>query len=181
MGQKGIVKAVLGTAEDHMVVMGRIGAPYGLKGWVHVQSYAETASSILSYKTLFLKIKGQWQPVEVLDARSHGKSFVAALVGYESIEKVELLKLSEIGVPRSELPVLDADEYYWSDLIGLSVVTEEGFVLGQLERLIETGSNDVLVVKGETREHLIPYILKDYVLSVDLKARVICVAWDPEF
>ena len=170
-----------GVAEDDMVVMGRIGAPYGLKGWVHVQSYAEPASNILSYKIWYLKIKCQWQPFEVLDARSHGKSFVAALVGYESIEKVELLKLAEIGVPRSELPALDSGEYYWSDLIGLSVVTEESVVLGQVERLIETGSNDVLVVKGETREHLIPYILDDYVLSVDLKASVIRVSWDPEF
>jgi 16S rRNA processing protein RimM len=181
MGQKGIVNTTPGVKDDDMVVMGRIGAPYGLKGWVHVQSYAEPASNILSYKIWYLKIKRQWQPVEVLDARSHGKSFVAALVGYESIEKVELLKLAEIAVPRSALPTLDADEYYWSDLIGLSVVTEEGIVLGQLERLIETGSNDVLVVKGEAREHLIPYILNDYVLSVDLKACVIRVSWDPEF
>ncbi|HXH54794.1 MAG TPA: ribosome maturation factor RimM [Gammaproteobacteria bacterium] len=181
MGQKSIVKSVSGVVEEDMVVLGRIGAPYGLKGWVHVQSYAEPASNILSYKIWYLKIKRQWQPVEVLDARSHSKSFVAALTGYETIEKVEQLKLAEIAVLRSELPALDSGEYYWSDLIGLSVVTEESVVLGQVERLIETGSNDVLVVKGGTREHLIPYILDDYVLSVDLKARVIRVSWDPEF
>jgi 16S rRNA processing protein RimM len=174
MGQKGFVN-------NDLVVMGCVGAPYGLKGWVHVQSYAEPASNILSYKTWYIKIKNQWQPVDVLDARAHSKSFVAALVGYETIEKVELLKLAEIGVPRSALPALDPDEYYWADLIGMSVVTKEGVLLGQLDRLIETGSNDVLVVKGETREHLIPYILDDYVLSVDLKARVIHVSWDPEF
>ncbi len=161
--------------------MGRVGAPYGLKGWFHLQSYAEPGSNILSYKTWYLKIKQQWQPVEILNARVHGKSFVAALVGYESIEKIEALKLLEIGVPRSELPILDSGEYYWSDLIGLSVVTEKSVILGQVDHLIETGANDVLVVKGETREHLIPYVLHDYVLSVDLKARVIRVLWDPEF
>lgn len=161
--------------------MGRIGAPYGLKGWVHVQSYTEPPNNILSYKTWYIKIKHQWQPVEVLGARAHSKHFVAALAGYETIEKVDLLKLAEIGVPRSELPDLAPDQYYWADLIGMTVVTEEGVVLGQLEHMLETGANDVLVVKGSTREHLIPYVLDEYVLSVDLKARIIRVSWDPEF
>jgi 16S rRNA processing protein RimM len=172
MGQESILE---------MVVMGCIGAPYGLKGWVHLQSYAEPASNILSYKTWYIKIKHKWQPVEVREARAHSKSFVAVLVGYDTIEKAELLKLAEIAVPRSELPQLPPKEYYWADLIGMSVITEEGVVLGQLDRFIETGSNDVLVVKGETREHLVPYILDDYVLSVDLEARVMRVSWDPEF
>lgn len=179
MGQKGIVNTT--TTEDDIVVMGRIGAPYGLKGWVHVQSFAEPESNILSYKTWYLKIKHEWQPIEVLSARAHGKNFVASLAGYETIEKADLIKLAEIGVPRSALPDLPADQFYWADLIGLTVVTEEGVVLGQLDHLVETGANDVLVVKGETREHWIPYILDDYVLSVDLEARVMRVSWDPEF
>lgn len=172
MGQKGLI---------NIVVMGRIGASYGLNGWVHVQSYAEPSDNILSYKTWYIKIKHQWQPIQVLGARAHSKSFVAFLAGYETIEKAQLLNLAEIGVPRSELPALEADQYYWTDLVGLWVVTETGFVLGQVDSLLETGANDVLVVKGDTREHLIPYIWDDYVLSVDLKARVIRVAWDPEF
>lgn len=182
MGQKGIVKSASGREDgSEIVVMGRIGAPYGLKGWAHVQSYAEPASNILSYKTWYLKIKKHWQPIKVLEARAHGKNFVAALDGYQSIEKVDLLKRAEIGVPRSELPDLAPEKYYWADLIGMTVVTEEGVILGQLERIFETGANDVLVVKGSTREHLIPYVLDDYVLSVDLKTRIIRVSWDPEF
>ncbi len=161
--------------------MGAIGAPYGLKGWVHVQSYAEPTSNILSYKTWYLKIKDQWQPVVVLSARAHTKNFVAALAGYETIEKAELLKCVEIGVPRSALPKLAEGQYYWTDLIGLSVVTAEGVILGTVEQMIETGSNDVIVVKGETREHWIPYILDDYVLSIDLQAHLMRVSWDPEF
>lgn len=169
------------AGEENIVVMGAVGAPYGLKGWVHVQSYAEPASNILSYKTWYLKIKDQWQPVAVLKARAHTKNFVATLAGYETIEKAELLRCVEIGVPRSALPKLADGQYYWTDLIGLSVVTAEGIMLGKVEQMIETGSNDVIVVKGETREHLIPYILDDYVLSVDLKAHVMRVSWDPEF
>jgi 16S rRNA processing protein RimM len=166
---------------DTIVVMGRIGAPFGVKGWVHVHSYTEPADSILSYRTWCLKIKGQWEVTSVLEARAQGKHFVAVLAGSETRDAAALLTNLEVGIPREALPILENDEYYWTDLIGMSVVTDTGVSLGVVESLFETGANDVLVVKGETREYLIPYVPVDYVLEINVETRVMRVLWDPEF
>jgi len=88
---------------------------------------------------------------------------------------------AQIGVLREALPALGVNEYYWADLIGMSVVTDTGLSLGIVESLFETGANDVLVVKGETREYLIPYVPNDYILEINLETRVMRVLWDPEF
>lgn len=164
-----------------MVVLGRIGAPYGVKGWVHVQSFTEPGDNILKYRLWYIQSKEQWRPVQVKELRPHGKHFAALLEGYDDRDKVALLTNADIGVPREALPALEDGEYYWSDLIGMTVITESGETLGVIERIFETGANDVLVVKGETREHLIPYIPEDYVLEIDPKSRVMRVSWDPEF
>jgi 16S rRNA processing protein RimM len=163
------------------IILGRIGAPFGVRGWVHVHSFTEPEENILNYSHWHLNLRGQWRAVEVLEIRPHGKHFIALLAGYEEREKVATLTQTEFGVPRSELPALEPGEYYWADLIGLKVVTETGVALGTISQVFETGSNDVLVVKGEEREHLIPYIPEDYILEVNLEAGVMRVSWDPEF
>jgi len=164
-----------------MVVVGCVGAPFGVKGWVHVQSFTEPAENILSYKTWYLRKTTQWQEIKVKNARVHGKGFVAMFIGCENREAAAVLNHAEIGVPREALPALDPGEYYWTDLIGMTVVTKEGEILGEVKDLLETGSNDVLIVKGEKKEHLIPYIPKEYVLQVDINAKRMQVDWDPEF
>jgi len=83
-------------------------------------------------------------------------------------------------VPRSALPAAGEDEYYWSDLEGLRVETLEGVDLGTVDHLIETGANDVLIVRGD-RERLIPFLRPSVVREIDLVAARIRVAWDPDF
>jgi 16S rRNA processing protein RimM len=87
---------------------------------------------------------------------------------------------TDIGIYRSQLPPADTDEYYWSDLIGLQVITRGDRLLGVVDQLFETGANDVMVVKGE-QEHLVPFITGQVVESVDLDKRVIRVDWDPDY
>lgn len=125
--------------------------------------------------------KDQWKKISILEIRPQGKNFIALFEGYEDRETAARLTNLEIGVSREELPPLENGEYYWTDLVGLTVITELGVTLGIVDRLLETGSNDVLVVKGELREHLIPYIPDDYVLEIDLESKIMRVAWDPEF
>ena len=91
-----------------------------------------------------------------------------------------LLMGSEIGIRRDQLPAPEPGEYYWSDLQGLEVVTEKGESLGRVDHLIETGANDVLVVKGD-RERLIPFVMQQVVTRVDLDAGTIQVDWDKDF
>lgn len=167
--------------KSDIVLMGRIGAPYGVQGWVHVHSFAEPPSNLLQYKTWYLRLKGAWVAVAVLASRVHGKAFVSSLEGVSTRDQALTLTNLDIGVPRAALPELAQDEYYWADLIGMAVETGNGIRLGTVTGCLETGSNDVLVVQGEQKSHLIPYIPGDYVLEVNRTACLIRVSWDPEF
>jgi len=86
----------------------------------------------------------------------------------------------EIAIKRDQLPATEDNEFYWIDLEGLKVVNQEGIDLGVVESLMETGANDVLVVRGD-KERLIPFVMDEYVLDVDLDKGTITVDWDPEF
>ena len=89
---------------------------------------------------------------------------------------------TEIAINREQLPRPEAGEYYWQDLTGLQVRTVNDVDLGKVTGLMETGANDVLVVKAEDgRERLIPFIREQVVTQVDLEAGTMTVDWDPEF
>jgi 16S rRNA processing protein RimM len=160
--------------------MGRIAAPYGVRGWVRVVTFTEAPANLLAYSPWYLKREGGWQAVELLDGREHGKGLVAQLAGCDDRDKAAALSGSEIGVYRSQLPVPDSDEYYWSDLVGMQVFTTRDVLLGVVDHLIETGANDVLVIQGE-RECLVPFVRDQVIKSVDIAAGVIRVDWDPDF
>jgi 16S rRNA processing protein RimM len=79
------------------------------------------------------------------------------------------------------LPEPDEGEYYWRDLIGLKVETEQGIALGVVDYLLETGANDVLVVKDGDKERLIPFLQGQFVKNINLESGMMIVDWDPEF
>jgi 16S rRNA processing protein RimM len=172
--------AVERHSEDAPLVMGRIAAPYGVKGWVKVTTFTAAPENLLAYAPWHLKLKGRWQAVELLGGREHGKGLVVQLAGCEDRDAAAALSGTDIGVFRSQLPAPEPDEYYWSDLVGLQVVTTADKLLGVVDHLIETGANDVLVIRGE-RECLVPFIREQVIKSIDLQAGVIRVDWDPDF
>lgn len=163
-----------------LVEIGRISGVYGLHGWVKVYSYTEPRENILAYSHWHVHTRGQWRPMEVAEGRGHGKGVIARLAGCEDCDAASLLVGAEIAVTRKQLPPAGPGEYYWVDLEGLRVVTLSGIELGTVDHLFETGSNDVMVVKGE-RERLIPFIQGAVVVQVDLEHRIMRVDWDPEF
>ena len=120
------------------------------------------------------------KPVKIVDGRKQGKGLAALLPGFDDREQAAMLVGQQIFVRRDDMPATAEDEYYWSDLEGLDVHTIQGELLGRVERLMETGANDVLVIRGE-REHLVPFIQGQYVKRVDLEDGLIEVDWDPEF
>lgn len=162
-----------------MVVMGRIVAPYGIKGWVKIQPYTETLDSLFDYEHWWLSEKGGWREGAVEDAKIHGGVIAAKFVGVEDRDQALALKGREVGVPREDFPEADEDEYYWSDLVGLKVRNQQDVELGVIGSLFETGANDVMVVEGE-RERLIPFV-GQVVLEVDLEAGTMLVDWDADF
>jgi 16S rRNA processing protein RimM len=163
---------------DKQIALGYISAVHGIKGWVKVHSWTRPMEAILEYQPWLLG--EDKRPVKIIDGRKQGKGLAALLPGFENREQAATLVGLQIFVGRDQLPATDEDEYYWSDLEGLDVQTTKGEVLGRIERLMETGANDVLVIRGE-REHLVPFIQGQYVTRVDLEDGLIEVDWDPEF
>lgn len=170
--------------DSRMVMLGRVSGLFGVKGWIKVFSDTEPRDNILNYSPWYLRRQGEWQAYEVLDGRPHGKGIVAKLAQCPDRDAAAELVGSDIAVRREQLPAPGEQEYYWSDLRGLKVRTLHGVELGQVINLMETGANDVLVVReaGESgRERLIPFILHQVICEVDLEQGVLTVDWDPEF
>lgn len=167
--------------EDKLVALGRVTGAHGLQGWIKVYSDTSPRENIASYGRLYLDQGQGWQSWKVSSGRRQGKAVVLKLKGCKDREAAEALAGAAIAIRRDQLPELEApDDYYWTDLEGLSVETVSGEPLGKVDHLFETGANDVLVVKGE-RERLVPFIWEQVILEVDLEDGRLVVDWDPEF
>lgn len=155
--------------------MGHIGVPFGVRGWVKIHAHTEYSDSLLDYPTWWLGKNGRWREIKVVNSEVHSKSLVVQLEGCNDRDAAAALRGCEIAIPRDALPEPAENEYYWSDLIGLSVLNTEQQVLGKVSELLETGANDVLVVQGE-REMLIPFV-PHVIQEVDLASGTIRVDW----
>jgi 16S rRNA processing protein RimM len=163
-----------------MVVMGRVTAPFGVKGWFKVYALTAQPGSLCEYPVWWLRSGGEWREMRVAAAKVQGKTLVAQLAGIENREDAAALKGFEIGVPREQLPAAASDEFYWADLIGLRVVNTQQHELGRVARIVETGANDVLVVADDAGEILIPFIA-GAIREVDIAAGVIAVDWGRDY
>jgi 16S rRNA processing protein RimM len=162
-----------------MVVMGRIAAPFGVQGWIKVQTFTETLESLLGYAQWWVGQEQNWQCREVEDAAVHGQVVIAKLRGCDDRDAAAGLKGAHVAVPREALPDNAPGEYYWADLHGLKVRNLQGEELGTVSHLLATGANGVLVVQGE-RERLIPFVAA-YVVAVDLAHGELVVDWGADF
>lgn len=189
---------------NNSLVIGVITSVYGIKGWVKVKSYTEPTENFISYQNCYLKPVQQGvgskanavKPVEFEQVKAHGKGLVAKIAGIDDRNAAEALGRCEVLVEREALLELAEDEYYWHQLEGLKVYSnftedaEEGelkepVLLGEVSYLLETGSNDVIVVKAcvgsvDDKERLLPY-RPEVIENVDLEASRIDSNWDPDF
>lgn len=173
--------------QQRIEVVGKLGSTYGIRGWLRVYSSTEYAESIFDYQPWFLKIKGQWQPTELESWKHHNHELIAKLKNVNDRETAQSLANVEIGVDLSVFPKLEEGDYYWHDLIGCNVVNLEGYAMGTVTEMMETGSNDVLVVRANSKdafgkqERLIPFLYEQVVKRVDLTTKIIEVDWDAGF
>jgi 16S rRNA processing protein RimM len=165
---------------SRLVIIGRVAGVYGVRGWIKVLSAMEPPEAILEYSSWQVHSGSEWRPMMLIEGRRHGKGILAHLASCDDCDVARALVGAEIAVTRNELPELGPNQFYWADLEGLTVRTIAGVELGIVDHLLETGANDVLVVKGE-RERLIPYVRDSVVKEVDLDQGVILVDWDPEY
>lgn len=183
------------SQDSKKIVIGRIGDPFGVKGWSHLFSFTEPADNIFNYTNwqirAYKKKDAQWILAEIECHKPHGGNYVIKFKGYDDRDQALLLKNHTIAVDRADLPTLAKGEYYWNDLIGLQVISTKGESFGEIDYLFEAGSNDIIATKipKETHEqtgkqskphaitHYIPYT-KDVVKSVDLAKKIMVVEWD---
>jgi 16S rRNA processing protein RimM len=142
-----------------------------------VYSFTDPREAVLEHRQWLLDRNGHWQAFEIAEGKRHGKGVIARLQGVDDRDDAATYVGSDIGVPRDALPDARPGEYYWADLEGLRVVHRDGKELGEVAYLIETGANDVLVTKGD-QERLIPFIMDEVILDVDLDDGVISVDWE---
>lgn len=160
------------------IIVGKFGATYGVHGWIKIHAYTEFGEDILTYQPWYIqRTPNTWAPIAIEDGRLHGNGIIVKPNNINSPEEARLLTGFNIAITRDQLPPLKKNEYYWSDLIGLSVINQRGELLGKVIYLMETGSNDVLVIKGE-KEHGIPFLMGSVVKSVDLDKQEIHVDWE---
>jgi 16S rRNA processing protein RimM len=149
---------------------GRIVKPCGLKGRIKVLSYLESHDILQSLEEVSIKRGEHLEPVRLKGFRSGGKFLYLDIEGIDDSETVKALVGCEIMIPAEKLRELAEDEYYWRDIVGMEVVTEDGHFLGRVETILPTGSNDVYVCTGGEREILLPAIA-DVVRHIDLAQR----------
>ncbi len=168
--------------------MGRIVAPYGVFGWVKVLPDTEMLDGLLDYKSWWIGKDDAWQELSVVEAKIHNDVLVIKLKGIDDRDAALACKGKQVAVPRSSLPKAGHNEYYWSDLIGLTVKNQQDVDFGKITDVFATGANDVIEVNGDKasnknsaeRERLIPFT-PQVIIDVDIAAKTMLVDWDSEF
>lgn len=170
-----------------LVVLGKFGAVYGINGWLKVNSYTDIPEGIFDYTPWQIQVQGNWRQMQISGKKRHGNGLIVKLADVADRDQAQLYVNADIAVERSALPQLAEGDFYWRDLMGMAVVNEAGYHLGEVVDMMETGSNDVLVVKanksdafGKT-ERLLPFLTDSVIKEVNNAERRILVDWEPDF
>lgn len=167
-------------SQSKIILLGKISGVFGVKGWVKIFSHTSPIQQIVSYSPLYLRYKAGWQEVKLIKGQKQGKAVIAQLEGVDDRDQAFALIGTEIGIRHDQLPTLQSGNYYWSELHDLTVTNQQDIELGVVDWVFSTGSNDVLVVKGE-KQHMIPWIEASVIISVDIEQKNIIVDWDADF
>jgi 16S rRNA processing protein RimM len=166
--------------KQNLIHVGKISGVFGVKGWLKVFSFTDPRENILNYNSWLLRKDSLEKSVSVITGQIHGKGVVAQIDGIADRDNALTLMDWDIYITRKQLPATKKDEFYWTDLIGLSVENLEGIHLGKVDSLIETGANDVIVVSGD-KERGIPFLQGQTVKLIDLATGKMIVDWDADF
>ena len=173
-----------------MIVLGRVSAPFGIQGWVKVHAFGNDPHALARMPQWWLgrdpDSSEGWLAVDLQGSREQRGSLVVRLEGVADRTAAVALKGMYVGAPREALPAPAEDEFYWGDLIGLAVVTEQGQCFGRVSGLVESGAHDVLVVREEQngeqagKQRLLPFVAR-VILQVDMARGVIHVDWGADW
>lgn len=168
------------TSSKKLISVGKVVSVYGVKGWVKILSFTEPRENILDYLPWQLIIKDQPHPVKVTDQKVYTDKMIVQLDNCNDRDQARRYVGLDIEIYRDQLPPPSAGEYYWTDLEGMLVTNQQNELLGTVDHVMATGSNDVLVIQGEKR-HLVPILMDSVVLNIDFATNTIKVDWDANF
>jgi 16S rRNA processing protein RimM len=160
--------------------MGRVIAPWGVQGWVKVESYSAKRDTLCGFSAWLLQKDGVSRQVTVAECKVHGAHLVARFEGCEDRDQAAAYNGVEVAVGRNELPPLGPNEIYQSDLIGLDVRNVQGERLGRVAEIIEQPAHPVLRVVGGGKEHLLP-LVPAVIRGFDLGSGVVEVDWGADW
>ncbi len=169
----------MSPVEDDLISVGHIIGAHGVRGQIKVFSHTSPRENIVTYSPWVVQ-QGEARQSFKVKGRRQGKNVIASLEGVMDRNQAMALTGATIWISQKQLPKLKQGEYYWSQLLGLQVISAQGFDFGSVDQMMETGANDVMVVQGE-RERLIPFVIDEVIKSVDLEKGQIIVDWDNEF
>jgi len=170
--------AATGVDRRRPVVLGRVGAPFGVRGWLKVQSFTDPPEGIVRYPVWQLERNGSLGHRTVLDWKRAGSGVAVQLEGIETREAAQALTGAEVQVERAELPPTAPGEYYWHDLIGLEAWSLQGAPLGRVAGILDLPAHPVLLLEGD-RERLVP-LVPERLAGVDIDAGRLTLDWHPD-
>ena len=143
------------------IVIGKIVNTHGIKGWVSIQSYSYPEENIKNYKT-FLYIDDLVKEIEIIDYKIMPKKLIINIKNYENISQSEMLVGKDIFISKFDMPILENNEHYWRDLVGLDVITSKNQYLGKVDFIFNNGANDVIALQDNDNHNYVA-LVKEYV------------------
>jgi 16S rRNA processing protein RimM len=166
---------------ERRVVLGKIRSAVGLAGWVKAESFTDPADNILKYRTWQLRSLTGWRPMRLKSSRWSGRELQVQFEGVADRDAADLLRNTEVGVFRHEMPPPPPGEYYREDLLGLLAVTTKGERLGRLDHYLDSPAHPFMVFvdqddKQARIEHMVP-LVKGRMHSVDFEQGTMVLDW----
>lgn len=165
---------------EKKIIIGRFGKSHGLKGWLRVNSETQPENNILNYLPWYIAIRDEFKPLSIKDSNFLNNNLLVHIEGYDTRDAAKQLTGLLIFVEHRQLPLLSDQQYYWVDLEGLAVYTIDNHLLGIVDYMMEAGACDVMVIKRDNTEILVPFDKHNVVQEVNLKSGKIVVNWDPD-
>lgn len=173
------MRSKVNYSDSSFVEIGKIVKAQGLDGKLKVMVYSGDPGSWLTFNDIYVGHKDALHPYALLNSRSHGKFAIIALADVSDRNASEALVGGKVWVNRNQMPSLQADEFYWHEMVGLIVKTDQGQELGRVTSLIATGAHDVMVVTAaDNNEYLIPAI-QEFIVRHDLEKGELVIAPPP--
>ena len=165
---------------DEMVLMGRVVASWGVKGWVKVEPYSDERDTLCRFPSWWIRKRDAHRKVPVAECKVHGAHVVARFEGCGDRDQAEAYRGSEVALRRRELPPAAPNEVFQSDLIGLTVLGSKGERLGRIVEILDNPGNPILRIAGEDRERLVPFV-PPMIRAVDVEAGVVELEWGADW